>query len=141
MGIKNNRGNNQRTYALFEELRHLRVFPQAEVPYIYRRLDRQQDLLVEERAYQVRVPVPMEKGVRKSLRTSDRTTAIERAEDLVLELKSALRAGGNASRVTAEDLVSRFLKTKRARALFQSISINRPQRPKDSSASTLDLVL
>lgn len=115
MGTKNNRGNNQRTYALYEELRHLRVSPQAEVPYIYKRLDRQQDLPVEERAYQVRVPVPMEKGVRKSLRTSDRTTAIERAEDLVLELKSVLRAGGTASRVTAEDLVSRFLKTKRAR--------------------------
>lgn len=105
MGAKNNRGNNQRTYALYEELRHLRVSPQAEVPYIYKRLDRQQDLPVEERAYQVRVPVPMEKGVRKSLRTSDRTIAIERAEDLVLELKSVLRAGGTASKVTTEDLI------------------------------------
>ena len=81
VGTKNNRGNNKRTYALYEELRHLRVSPQAEVPYIYKRLDRQKDLPVEERAYQVRVPVPMEQGVRKSLRTSDRTTAIERAED------------------------------------------------------------
>lgn len=35
--------------------------PYAEVPYIYKRLDRQQDLPVEERAYQVRVSVPMEK--------------------------------------------------------------------------------
>jgi len=35
----------------------------------------------------------MEKGVRKFLRTSDRTTAIERAEDLVFELKSVLRTG------------------------------------------------
>jgi len=115
VGTKNNRGNNKRTYALYEELRHLRVSPQAEVPYIYKRLDRQKDLPVEERAYQVRVPVPMEQGVRKSLRTSDRTTAIERAEDLVLEIKSVLRAGGTASKVTAEDLVSRFLKTKSAR--------------------------
>ena len=115
VGTKNNRGNNKRTYALYEELGHLRVSPQAEVPYIYKRLDRQKDLPVEERAYQVRVLVPIEKGVRKSLRTSDRTTAIERAEDLVLELKSVLRAGGTASEVTAEDLVSRFLKTKSAR--------------------------
>ena len=42
--------------------------------------------------YQIRVPVPIGKGVRKSLRTADRTSAIERAEDLVsrfLKTKSA----------------------------------------------------
>jgi len=115
VGTKNNRGNNQSSYALYEELRHLRVSPQAEVPYIYKRLDTQRDLPVEERAYQVRIPVPMEKGVRKSLRTPDRDAAIEKAEDLVLELKSVLRAGGTATKITAEDLVNRFLKIKYAR--------------------------
>ena len=62
MGAKNNRGNNQRTYALYEELRHLRMFPQAEGPIHLRGLDRQQDLPVEEREYQVRFPVPMERS-------------------------------------------------------------------------------
>tara|TARA_Y100001968_G_scaffold120974_1_gene110129 strand:- start:1149 stop:1511 length:363 start_codon:yes stop_codon:yes gene_type:complete len=76
-----------------KKLRVLDVGGGMPVPYIYKRFDVQQDLPVEERAYQVRVPVPMEKGVRKSLRTLDRTTAIERADDLVLELKSVLGRG------------------------------------------------
>ena len=116
-GSKNNGSNNKRTYALYEEFRQLRVSPQAEVPCIYKCLDRQKDLFVEERAYQVLVSVPMVKGLRKSLRTSDKITPIERAEDLVLEFKSVLRAGGTASKITDEDLVSRFLKTKSARSV------------------------
>ena len=33
-----NKGNNQNTYALYEELPHLRVAPDAEVVSIYKRL-------------------------------------------------------------------------------------------------------
>ena len=39
-----NKGNNQNTYALYEELLHLRVAPDAEVVSIYKRLDTQQSL-------------------------------------------------------------------------------------------------
>ena len=57
-----NRGSNQRSYACFEELTHLRVSPEAEVPCLYKRLDKQVHLPVEERTYQLRIPVPFHLG-------------------------------------------------------------------------------
>ena len=45
-----NRGDNKQSYALYEELKHLRVAPEAGTPYIYMRLDTQVHLPVEERA-------------------------------------------------------------------------------------------
>ena len=42
-----NRGNNEKPYALYEELPHLRVAPDAEVLSIYKRLDAQKSLPVE----------------------------------------------------------------------------------------------
>jgi hypothetical protein len=41
---------NKQSYALYEELKHLRVAPVAGTPYIYKRLDTQVHLPVEERA-------------------------------------------------------------------------------------------
>ena len=35
------RGDNKQSYALYEELKHLRVSPEAGTPYIYKRLDTQ----------------------------------------------------------------------------------------------------
>ena len=67
-----NRGDNKQSYALYEELKHLRVAPEAGTPYIYKRLDTQVHLPVEERAWQIRVPVPSTKGVRKSLKVTER---------------------------------------------------------------------
>ena len=72
------RGSNTNSYALYEELGHLRVSPDAPVPYLYKRLDKQVHLPVEERTWQIRIPVPNTKGIRKSLRTPDRTTATQR---------------------------------------------------------------
>ena len=46
------RGSNQTSYALYEELGHLKVSAQAPVPYIYKRQDKQVHLPVEERTYQ-----------------------------------------------------------------------------------------
>ena len=43
-----NRGDNKQSYALYEELKHLRVAPEAGTPYIYKRLDTQVHLPVEE---------------------------------------------------------------------------------------------
>ena len=79
VGSRNNRGNNQKSYAMYEELTHLRVSADAEVPYIYKRRDTQNHLAVEDRTYQLRIPVPGSKGVRKSLKTPQRTTAIEKS--------------------------------------------------------------
>ena len=108
------RGNNQTSYALYEELMHLRVSPEAQVPYLYKRRDKQVHLPVEERTYQLRIPVPNTKGLRKSLKTSDRSAAIEKAAEEVLELKVVLKNGGSVLPLSVEDLVEKFLQTKRA---------------------------
>ena len=57
MGTK---GNNQKSYAFYEELPHLRVTPDAEIPYIYKRLDVELSKPVEQRKYQIRIPVPQQ---------------------------------------------------------------------------------
>ena len=108
------RGSNQTSYALYEELGHLKVSADAPVPYIYKRRDKQVHLPVEERTYQLRIPVPNTKGVRKSLKTSDRTAAIDKAAEEVLELKVVLKNGGSVLPLSVEDLVEKFLQTKRA---------------------------
>ena len=53
MGTK---GNNQKSYAFYEELPYLRVTPDAEIPYIYKRLDVELSKPVEQRKYQIRIP-------------------------------------------------------------------------------------
>ena len=87
-----NKGNNQNTYAFYEELPHLRVAPDAEVVSIYKRLDSQKSLPIEERVYQMRIPVPNTNGVRKSLRIADRATAIQRSCFGVCHLLSSVLA-------------------------------------------------
>ena len=57
MGTRWNRGNNEKSYGMYEELAHLRVSPESEVPYIYKRLDTQKDLPLDQRTYQLRIPV------------------------------------------------------------------------------------
>ena len=97
---------------MYEELTHLRVSPESEVPYIYKRLDTQKDLPLDQRTYQLRIPVSGSKGVRKSLRTSDRELYIQRSEEEVLELRVLIRQGVTPSKVTVEEFVKKFLKTK-----------------------------
>ena len=97
---------------MYEELTHLRVSPESEVPYIYKRLDTQKDLPLDQRTYQLRIPVSGSKGVRKSLRTSDRELSIQRSEEEVLELRVLIRQGVTPSKVTVEEFVKKFLKTK-----------------------------
>ena len=112
MGTRWNRGNNEKSYGMSEELTHLRVNPESEVPYIYKRLDTQKDLPLDQRTYQLRIPVSGSKGVRKSLRTSDRELSIQRSEEEVLELRVLIRQGVTPSKVTVEEFVKKFLKTK-----------------------------
>ena len=112
MGTRWNRGNNEKSYGMYEELTHLRVNSDSEVPYIYKRLDTQKDLPLDQRTYQLRIPVSGSKGVRKSLRTSDRELYIQRSEEEVLELRVLIRQGVTPSKVTVEEFVKKFLKTK-----------------------------
>ena len=102
------RGDSKSSYAAYEELKHLGV-PGANVPYLYKRLDKQVHLPVEKRTYQHRIPVPLAPWVRKSLKTPDRATAISKAEEEVLNLRVLLKQGASANRLTAEDFVEGFL--------------------------------
>ena len=108
------RGNNLTSYALFEELKHLRVSPEAEVPYIYKRRDTQTHLPIDERSWQIRVPIPNKGGIRKSLRVADKQTAIDKAEDLIIEVKVQLRQGGSVIPVSIELVVEKFLRYKKS---------------------------
>ena len=107
------RGDNTSSYASYEELKHLGV-PGGASPYIYKRLDKQTHLPVEERSYQVRIPVPSSPGLRKSLRTPDRATAISKAEEEVLNLRVLLKQGASVNGLTAEKFVEKFLATKQS---------------------------
>ena len=107
-----NRGENQQSYALYEELRHLRVSPEAGTPYIYKRLDTEVQLPVEERVWQIRVPVPSTKGIRKSLKVSDKEVAISKAEEMVLEIKVQLKQGIGVMPTPVEFVVDKFLAKK-----------------------------
>ena len=112
MAIK---GNHKQFYAYYEELSSLRVAPDAEAPCIYKRLDKELQKVVEHRKYQIRIPIPnVKNGIRKSLGVSDRTEAIRRAEDMVIDVKVQLKQGGTVLPFTAEKLVHLFLQNKKA---------------------------
>ena len=83
------RGKGENTYACWEELRHLKI-EGAEPVYIYKRLDRHLKQPIEQRTYQVNIPIPSTRGVRKSLRTPERQMAILKAEQEVLNVKVKL---------------------------------------------------
>ena len=108
------RGENKSSYAAYEELKHLGV-PGANVPYLYKRLDKQVHLPVNDRTYQLRIPVPLSPGLRKSLKTPDRATAIQKAEEEVLNLRVLLKQGASVNPLSAENFVEKFLRTKHSR--------------------------
>ena len=58
------RGQNDKTYALHQELgRHFRVDQYAEMSYIYKRNDKSLKQSFESRPWQVRVPIPNSRGI------------------------------------------------------------------------------
>ena len=111
MGTK---GINKKSYACFEELPMLRVTPDAEIPYIYKRLDSDLSKEIEYRKYYIRVPVPKQGGVRKCLKVIDRETAIQRAEEIVIDIKVAMRSGGTVVKFPVQELADRFCKYKKS---------------------------
>ena len=111
MGTK---GKGAKTYEFYEELPMLRVTPDAEIPYIYKRLDVELNKPIEERKYQIRIPVPMQGGVRKSLGVVDRESAIKKAEEIVIDIKVAMRSGGTVVKFPVQELADRFCKYKKS---------------------------
>ena len=82
------RGENEKTYALYEELGHLRVAPGVGCVSIHKRIDAHLSQPLEKRAWQIRIPVPNTPGIRKSLRTPDREIALQKAEKMTLVYKT-----------------------------------------------------
>jgi len=112
MAIK---GNHKQFYAYYEELSSLRVAPDAEAPCIYKRLDKEVNKVVEQRKYQIRIPIPKNKnGIRKSLGVIEREDALRKAEDMVLDVKVQMRQGGSILPFPAQKLVDLFLQKKKS---------------------------
>ena len=111
MGAK---GNNQKSYACYEELPYLRVTEESSVVSIYKRLHAQKHLPIEQRSFIVHIPVPNTKtGIRKSLKVIDRTTAVRKAEDMVADIKLDIRQGVSVIGKAVEEVVREFLQMKR----------------------------
>ena len=84
------RGKNNKSYALWEEL-NLRVSNEVGKVAIYKKTfndtrNGKIPLPIEERGYYIHIPVPNTKegGIRKSIRISDRETAIEIVNELLI---------------------------------------------------------
>jgi len=109
------RGAGASSIALWEELKHLRVEGASHCVSIYKRLDAGIVAPLEERPYQVYIPVKGGKGKRKSLRVTSRDEALIKAQQEVLELMVQLKQGVSITKVTVEDVVAKFLRHKKSR--------------------------
>ena len=69
---------------------------------------------IENRKYYIRVFISKQGGVRKCLIFIDRETAIQRAEEIVLNIKFAIRSGGTVVRFLVQELADRFCKYKKS---------------------------
>ena len=56
------RGNNEKTYACYEEISNLRVDVDAPPVAIYKRLDSELSKDIEDRTYQIIIPIPNNKN-------------------------------------------------------------------------------
>ena len=73
-----------------------------------KRLDKQVHLPVEERTWQIHVPVPNTKGI-LAVRTP--MGYLSKAEEEVMELRVTLKQGGSVLPMPVEEVVERFLKS------------------------------
>ena len=112
-GIQGKRGQGNNSYACWEEIRHLKI-ADRQPAYIYKRLDLQKDLPIEDRNYYIYIPVPnVRKGIRKSLKTHLREIAIFKAEQEVVNIKVKLAQGASVLNVPVVELVDKFLTYKK----------------------------
>ena len=109
------RGAGASSVALWEELKHLKVEGASYCVSIYKRLDARIVAPLEERPYQVYIPVQGGKGKRKSLRVTTRDEALVKAQQEVLELMVQLKQGVTINKVVVADVVAKFLRHKKSR--------------------------
>ena len=86
------------------------MFPASGAVSIHKRQDPHLIQATEKCPYQIPIPIPdIKGGIRKSLKTPDRETAISKAEAMVLEVKVHLRQGASVVPLSAEKLDRRPL--------------------------------
>ena len=111
MGTK---GVNEKSFAFYEEL-PFRATPNSNNVAIYKRHHLQKKLPIEQRNYFVHIPVENTNGgIRKSLRTINREDAIQKAQDLLLEVKVDIKQGSSIVPVPVEVVVEKFLEFKKS---------------------------
>ena len=112
LATQGKRGRGKNTYAYWEELRHLKI-EGAEPVSIFKRLDTEKHIPVEQRNYYVFIPVPNTRGIKKSLRVVEREIAVFKAEEEIVNVKVKLAQGASVRSVSVVELVERFLAYKR----------------------------
>ena len=78
---KGKRGGGKDHFALWEELTYLKVEPTGKPVAIYKRLDAQQHLPLEQRNFYAHFPIRGTRGKRKSLLVTTRQEAEMRAQE------------------------------------------------------------
>ena len=82
---------------------------------IYKRLDAQPDLPLEERNYYAHFPIRGTRGKRKSLLVTTREEAESRAQEETVNMRVQLQQGVTLVKTTVQSVVEKFLAHKRAR--------------------------
>ena len=112
---KGKRGGGSDHFALWEELKYLKVEATGKPVAIYKRLDAQPHLTLEERNYYAHFPIRGTRGKRKSLLVTTRQEAEIRAQEEVVSMRVQLQQGVTLVKTTVETVVEKFLRHKASR--------------------------
>ena len=112
---KGKRGGGSEHFALWEELKYLKVEATGKPVAIYKRLDAQPHLPLEDRNYYAHFPIRGTRGKRKSLLVTTREEAESRAQEETVNMRVQLQQGVTLVKTTVQSVVEKFLAHKRAR--------------------------
>ena len=109
------RGGGSEHFALWEELKYLKVEATGKPVAIYKRLDAQPDLPLEDRNYYAHFPIRGTRGKRKSLLVTTRAEAETRAQEETVNMRVQLQQGVTLVKTTVQSVVEKFLRHKASR--------------------------
>ena len=109
------RGGGSEHFALWEELKYLKVEATGKPVAIYKRLDAQPDLPLEDRNYYAHFPIRGTRGKRKSLLVTTRAEAETRAQEETVNMRVQLQQGVSLDKTTVQSVVEKFLRHKASR--------------------------
>jgi len=112
---KGKRGGGEEHFALWEELKYLKVEATGKPVSIYKRLDAQPHLPLEDRNYYAHFPIRGTRGKRKSLLVTTRAEAETRAQEETVNMRVQLQQGVTLVKTTVQSVVEKFLRHKASR--------------------------